>query len=162
MLKERRGPGVGGTGHPPGLWQHPRCPAESFHPPAHQGLNPEHLSESNTPPISTAPAPNLTSQLPSQYPHLQPSPSTLGCLVTAGPYEASSQLARRPEQEDRVQPGHAARGPAGFVDGGSRPARPVPPEAPAAHLRMVCPAGVCNTSSPACRRTSMTVLFPRK
>lgn len=33
---------------------------------------------------------------------------------------------------------------------------------PAAYLWMVCPAGVCSTSSPACRRTSMTVLFPRK
>lgn len=31
-----------------------------------------------------------------------------------------------------------------------------------AHLSMACPAGVWSTSSPACRRTSMTVLFPRK
>lgn len=29
-------------------------------------------------------------------------------------------------------------------------------------LSMACPAGVWSTSSPACRRTSMTVLFPRK
>lgn len=50
----------------------------------------------------------------------------------------------------------------GLWTGSSGSASPVSTDVWAAYLWMVCPAGVCSTSSPACRRTSMTVLFPRK
>ena len=68
----------------------------------------------------------------------------------------------RPQQEGRVKRSlrHAVRH--GLWTSSSGPASPPPPEALVAYLWMVCPAGVCSTSSPACRRTSMTVLFPRK
>lgn len=79
---------------------------------------------------------------------------------------------RPPEAPSRLSPaglgrkaGMACHGGCGWAWSQTRslgPVSPTPPGAPAAHLWMVCPAGVCSTSSPACRRTSMTVLLPRK
>lgn len=114
---------MGGAGHPPVLEAAPQVSCRVLPPPhPNQALSLEHLSGSNVPPIPTAVSPNLTSQaakiawqLPSQSPHLQPSPCTPGCPVTVGPYEASSQLAPQAKQEDRMQPSHAPQASVGFV-----------------------------------------------
>lgn len=138
-------------------------------PPTHLALDAEQLrtypsscSHCPTPQPHLPQVAEIAHQLPSRSPHLQPGPSTLGCLVKAGPCKASSQLAPQARAE-RLGAGWPRSTGSGTVHGWWQQASRVrAPDASAAYLWMVCPAGVCSTSSPACRRTSMTVLFPRK
>lgn len=153
---------------PPRSLQSPSTPSD------HQSLHPDPLSK-----LSSAPTPP---PVPSHHSHLLP--TLCSASSPASPPPASFLLAwvsgqgwslSGPSSPERpftaLVPGVSRRlgGPAmqptvrpGPRTRGHRPARPTSADTPAAHLDMVCPAGVCSTSSPACRRTSMTVLFPRK
>lgn len=99
---------MGGAGHPPVLEAAPQVSCRVLPPPhPNQALSLEHLSGSNVPPIPTAVSPNLTSQaakiawqLPSQSPHLQPSPCTPGCPVT----RLLHNLPRKPNRRTGCSP----------------------------------------------------------
>lgn len=131
-----------------------RSPAEPFHP-------------THSPGHKSRVAQSLT-LLPLPLPHAPPS----GCqgrtsasfLVPPASSPAPPLLAawQRPVPTRPLAQAERPGGPGPGAACGRWQATGARPDASAAHLWMACPAGVCSTSSPACRRTSMTVLFPRK